>query len=627
MTGGGLTGGGQGGGGGGSTDSGVDAGTDAGMDAGAEDAGVAVDAGVFFEFAPADGRGMTAACACTVPTGAKGEALTFTRASSGTCLKGDPSAIHNGDLVTCSTNQPRVMSGDATPVLGLLIESARTNSAIQSSAFDDAAWIKPAPAPTITANFAVAPDGTMTADRFQTTVAASSCAVQTIPGVPGPATHVGTVFLKAVTGSPQVYCYLYQRNGSPSASTPVTLNTSTWTRCQVTLTTNATANVSIGVGYDTGIGQTAVAADFLAWGAQVELGATYPSSYIPTTTAAVERAEDSAYATVAAFQPRSLGAVGTVDHLLPRSAGLLAAFQDATHHVWMSQGAEVGSVDQYLQCAWKTAVDSLANSSVFLPLTYGGAIGLRCHYDGTNGVVSIHGYQSATALSFTPPASVTRVYLGSLDAAGNPWDGVVKRVCADPRSDRCGAPYGVGNDVVMLGDSITRSDLSAPTRLPLALASAKRRVVINAGVTGDTASLCRARFDASISGEAYGALVLLCSVNSINYGLTAAEVWTDLQSIAEKARLAGIKVVLVKTTPWATYSGWTAGKQAETDALWTTMQSYCSTYPASVACVSTDSLGSGIPLALKASSDSGDHLHLSAAGSGALASLIAAALP
>ena len=40
----------------------------------------------YFEFAPEGGAGMTAACACTTPTGAKGETLTFSRASSGTCL-------------------------------------------------------------------------------------------------------------------------------------------------------------------------------------------------------------------------------------------------------------------------------------------------------------------------------------------------------------------------------------------------------------------------------------------------------------------------------------------------------------------------------------------------------------
>jgi hypothetical protein len=66
----------------------------------------------FFEFAPASGAGMGTACACTTPTGAKGEALTFTRAGDATCSKQGlaTTGIANGDLVACTGNQPRVES-------------------------------------------------------------------------------------------------------------------------------------------------------------------------------------------------------------------------------------------------------------------------------------------------------------------------------------------------------------------------------------------------------------------------------------------------------------------------------------------------------------------------------------
>ena len=54
----------------------------------------------FFEFAPASGVGMGEACSCVDVTGTKGEALTFTRASTATCVKGSPTTgIANGDLV------------------------------------------------------------------------------------------------------------------------------------------------------------------------------------------------------------------------------------------------------------------------------------------------------------------------------------------------------------------------------------------------------------------------------------------------------------------------------------------------------------------------------------------------
>src|SRR4029077_1644502 len=127
-----------------------------------------------FEFAPASGVGMGTACACTTPTGSKGETLTFARSSSATCLKTvgtAPQTIANGDMVTCTTNQPRVMPGaDGTNILGLLVEDARTNSALRSQQIENAAWTAAnavVAAPTITANAAVAPDGTTTAERVQ----------------------------------------------------------------------------------------------------------------------------------------------------------------------------------------------------------------------------------------------------------------------------------------------------------------------------------------------------------------------------------------------------------------------------------------------------------------------------
>ena len=100
----------------------------------------------FFEFAPSGGAGMGAPCACTTPTGAKGEALTFTRASNGTCTKTTTgglttTGIANGDLVVCSSNQPRV-EYDSQGVLGLLVDSAGTNSVLRSQEVNNAAWTK-----------------------------------------------------------------------------------------------------------------------------------------------------------------------------------------------------------------------------------------------------------------------------------------------------------------------------------------------------------------------------------------------------------------------------------------------------------------------------------------------------
>jgi hypothetical protein len=242
---------------------------------------------------------------------------------------------------------------------------------------------------------------------------------------------------------------------------------------------------------------------------------------------------------------------------------------------------------------------------------------------------SLHGrvYTTTPGAAFTPPLS-TRLYLGNLDIGGNAWNGVIKGACGDSTPGKCASSTNLGfGDVAFVGDSITLGDTSSPTRPPYVAATTARRVGINLGIGGYTAAQCRAMYEASVVGKGYGTVVLACSVNSINNGLTAAQTWVDLQAVADSAIGAGLHVVLMKTTPWATYAGWSAAKQTHTDDLWTTMQAYCSAHSSDATCVSTDSLGTGSPLALAAGYDYGDHLHLNAAGSTALGVLMAGGIP
>lgn len=87
----------------------------------------------YFEAFPANGRGTFGACSTTPPTGARGEVLTFTRASNGTCTKGTDglrsTGIADGDLQVLSNNQPRVML-DVNGRPKLLVENATTGNQI-----------------------------------------------------------------------------------------------------------------------------------------------------------------------------------------------------------------------------------------------------------------------------------------------------------------------------------------------------------------------------------------------------------------------------------------------------------------------------------------------------------------
>lgn len=257
----------------------------------------------YFEFATESGVGMTSACACSALTGTKGEPLTLTRASSGTCLKGNvQSSIANGDMVTCATNQPRVMpGGPGIGPNGLLVEDARTNVAVRSQEIENAAWSLDSAGggglPTVTANAATAPDGTLTADRVQF----NSCVgVDVISGLFQLETFAGaytaSVYVKGTSAAGSVSIGHYDLTAAAGASMSVAFNASTWTRVQLTRT-NANANVRFYIGclnFSAMPGATATAAaDVLIWGGQFELG-SFASSYIATAGATATRATELA---------------------------------------------------------------------------------------------------------------------------------------------------------------------------------------------------------------------------------------------------------------------------------------------------------------------------------------------
>ena len=206
--------------------------------------------------------------------------VTFTRASSGTYTDSA------GVIQTAATDVPRFDHNPTTgESLGLLVEEARTNLLLRSEAIATSPWFANANT-TLSNNTGevLNPAGGSTATKVAVSGgfgAFGQGAVLTA------AIHTGSIWLRCATGtiSAQLIVYLAESPFTNIGTTNVTITTS-WQRFNV-VTSTATA-----ASYNFQINNIAVGTVY-AWGAQLEVG-SFPTSYIPTTTAAATRAADLA---------------------------------------------------------------------------------------------------------------------------------------------------------------------------------------------------------------------------------------------------------------------------------------------------------------------------------------------
>jgi hypothetical protein len=243
-------------------------------------------------------------------TARKGPTPTFTRASSGTFVGS------NGLVQTAGTNVARFDHTSAGVCRGLLIEESRTNICLQSENFGTT-WTNDSGLVTITTDVEVSPDGSITADKIAESASTTSrrISIQSISVTSG-TTYSYSCYIKAgerdfaqmATGTGLNSAF---QNFIVNGANAGTLGSSSgivssridampngWYRCTIVVTATATGTTQVTVGPSPSSTITrwqayssTAGSGIYAWGAQLEAG-SFPTSYIPTTTASVVRSAD-----------------------------------------------------------------------------------------------------------------------------------------------------------------------------------------------------------------------------------------------------------------------------------------------------------------------------------------------
>ena len=246
-------------------------------------------------------------------TARKGPTPVFTRASSGTFVGSDGLIQSAGNNVARFDHDPVTLA-----CKGLLIEESRTNLLRQSENFGTtwtASQLNTTGIPAYL-NVATAPDGTTTADKLIANIVGTTHQFRQDVTLVSGTTYSITCYFKAdeqqfasisvvgVANGNADWVSLFNVSSTPSAgffngftSTSVTNVGNGWIRCAVILTATASGSLNVRIGGSSSItgGSQFYMGDnssgILVWGAQLEAG-SFPTSYIPTTTASVIRSAD-----------------------------------------------------------------------------------------------------------------------------------------------------------------------------------------------------------------------------------------------------------------------------------------------------------------------------------------------
>ena len=384
----------------------------------------------FFEMAPASGAGMGAACACAAITGANGEAITWARASSGYCTKEGLSAtgLTTTSMVSCGNNLPRVESNGSS--LGVLVEAARTNTALRSEEWNVAPWgtVATGGSISVTADQATTPWNAATADQIAFSAVSAGISSQIFQdiAIANGSTYQFTLYVRSSTGGLTQYMWIFDGTTDRGLAT-CTYVTATWTRCSTsfTSTVNGTGRFHFGNNRIGLVGSSdTVASTVFVTGAQVEVG-QYATSYIATAGASATRALETAVVTLASVTTNT---ISLATNVRPEAAtsGAMTSFATV-----LMVGVNINILNYPSGSPREFA--SAAASTTF-------TAGLQRFYGYDDNVNVGVGYGSnANTVAAGAPANrwSTTLYIGRDNGGSLQPDAILSAVCVDPSPTRC----------------------------------------------------------------------------------------------------------------------------------------------------------------------------------------------
>lgn len=234
------------------------------------------------------------------------DVFTYTRASTATYFDA------SGVLQTASANTPRFDHDPITHAAkGILIEESRTNNILSSSNFTHASWTNSGGNPVISPS--LSPDGVSFATTIEDTSAAANHNIGFSKAVANDSSsYILSIFVKKTSGgtSPTFAINFSLLGGTPvylnircntddgSMSTGTAQDYGSYWRIFKDIQNNSSGNTTLSINFFAASNTHGLFSDTTTamgtatiWGAQLEAG-SFPTSYIPTTTAAVTRAAD-----------------------------------------------------------------------------------------------------------------------------------------------------------------------------------------------------------------------------------------------------------------------------------------------------------------------------------------------